>query len=141
MNNMKTLKMNIYPFPEFLLKAIALLAIFFAPISSIMLAVSALIIADCITGIWSSKVKGVPFSSSRFFSSVTKLIVYLLLIMISHLVQLHLVPEVPLLKLSIFFITSTEFLSFVENVSIIAGRDVVGFFKEALNKMKPNSNK
>lgn len=138
---MKTLKMKIYPFPEFFMKVFAVLALFFAPIAHIMLALTILILCDCVTGIWSSQKRGIPFSSSKFFSSITKLIVYLMLIMVSHLVQLYLVPEIPLVKLSIFFCTTTEFLSFVENVSSISGRNVVGYFREQLGKLKPFSIK
>lgn len=133
--------MKIYPFQEFLFKIGLAFLTFITPIASILGAVSVLIIADAITGIWASKVKGIAFSSTRFFSSIVKLIAYLFLILISRTVEIYLVPVIPLLQLSIYFICFYEFSSFLENVGIITGRDVIGFFKETLYKLKPVSKK
>lgn len=133
--------MNLSEFPEFIIKLVTGIMVFLSPIKDVMLAITILIVADAFTGIWASHVKNERFSSSKFFSSITKLIVYLMLIMISHLVELHLIPELPLVKLSIWFITITEFSSLVENISIISGRDVIGFFREQLSKLKPTREK
>lgn len=126
---------------DILLKALTVAALFFAPLYSIMWAVTVLIIVDCFTGVWASRIKRIPFSSSKFFSSITKLVVYIILIIISYIVEVNLIPEIPLLKLSVFFIAVTEFISFAENVTIISGRDIVGFFREQFGKLKPFSNK
>ena len=133
---MRTLKMNIFPIDQFLFKILTAFIIFLTPIKGVLLAVSILIIADAITGIWASKIKGEIFSSKKFFNSITKLLFYLLLILISQMIQLHLINEIPFLQLSIYFIVFYEFSSFLENVGVITGRDVFGFFKAALGKLK-----
>ncbi len=139
--NTKTLKMKLFPLPEFLFKIGLALIAFLTPIAPVLVAVSILIIADAVTGILASRVKKIPFSSSRFFSSITKLLMYLFLILISHMVELHLVPIIPLVQLSIYFICFYEFSSFLENIGTITGRNPFIFFKEALNKLKPDSKK
>lgn len=133
--------MNVFPLPEFLIKIIVAFMIFLAPLYDVMLAITVLIVVDAFTGIWASNIKGERFSSSKFFQSIVKLIIYLVLIMVSHLVEIHLLPELPILKLSIWFVSITEFSSFLENTSIISGRDVIGFFKEQLSKFKPVKDK
>lgn len=112
------------------------LLIFLAPIKGILLAVSVLIVVDAITGIWASKKKGEKFSSGKFFNSIVKLVFYLLLVLVSQMIQVHLISEIPFTQLSIYFIVFYEFSSFLENVGVITGRDVFAFFKEALGKLK-----
>jgi len=133
---MRTLKMNIFPIDQFIFKILTAFIIFVTPIQGVLFAVSILIIVDAITGIWASKIKGEAFSSKKFFNSITKLLFYLLLILISQMVQLNLINEIPFTQLSIYFIVFYEFSSFLENVGVITGRDVFGFFKDALGRLK-----
>lgn len=128
--------MNLYPFPEFLLKIAAALLVFISPIGNIMMAVSLLLIADCVTGTAASLKKGEKFSSHKFFNSIIKMIFYLILIMVSHLVQVHLVNEIPFTQLAIYMVVVYEFSSLAENVGIITGRDVFAFFRDALGRLK-----
>ena len=119
-----------------LFKFLTAIAVFIAPIQAILISVSVLIIADTITGIWAALVKGDKFSSNKFFSSISKLIMYTTLILVSHMVELHLVSVVPWVQISVYFIIFYEFSSFLENVGIIVGRDIFAFFKESLNNLK-----
>jgi phage-related holin len=130
------LKLKLLPLPDFAMKVFTALAVFIAPIKSIMIAVSILIVADAITGIWASQKKGEPFSSRKFFASITKLLIYLFLIMVSQIVELHLISQIPFVQLSVYFIVFYEFSSFLENVGVITGHDVFAFFKEQLLKLK-----
>lgn len=126
--------------PDFLMKILAALAVFIAPIQNTMIAVAILIVADAITGIWASQKKGEKFSSRKFFASITKLLLYLFLIMVSQIVESHLIDEIPFVQLSVYFIVFYEFSSFLENVGTITGRDVFAFFKEQLLKLKSTKN-
>lgn len=133
---MTTLKLKIVNFPDFVLKIATALLLFLAPIQPVLIAVSILIIADCFTGIWASFKKGEKFSSSKFFNSIVKLIFYGLLIMISRMIEVHLVAHLPLVELSVYLIVFYEFSSFLENVGVITGRDVFRWFKKTLNNLK-----
>ncbi len=133
--------MKILPLPEFLLKIFAMIMLFLSPIKEMMIAVAFLIIADAITGIWAARKKGERFSSTKFFDSIVKLLIYLVLIMISHMTQLYLVTTLPLLQLSIYFIVFYEFSSFLENVGVITGRDIFSWFKQTLSSLKSNARK
>lgn len=135
------LKLRIEAFPEFMFKVGLALMAFLTPLQPVLLAITILIIADCISGVWASKVRGIVFSSTKFFSSISKLLVYLMLIIVSKLVEVYLVPVIPFVQLSCYFIVFYEFSSLLENIGIITGRDAFKFFRDALNKLKPTSNK
>ncbi len=128
--------MHIYPLPQFICKIFTALFIFIAPIQSTLLAVCLLVVADAVTGIIASMKRGERFSSSKFSASIVKLLFYTLLILVSHMIEKYLVPEIPFLQLSIYFIVFYEFSSFIENVGVITGRDLFTWFKESLNKLK-----
>ena len=135
------LKVNFLSLPDFLMKVLTAFAVFITPIQNTMIAVAILIVADAITGIWASQKKGEKFSSTKFFASITKLLIYLFLIAISQIVESHLVSEIPFVQLSVYFIVFYEFSSFLENVGVITGHDVFAFFKEQILKLKPTSKK
>lgn len=135
------MKLKLLSFPDFLMKVLTALAVFISPIQNTMIAVAVLIVADAITGIWASQKRGEKFSSTKFFASITKLLIYLFLIMISQIVESHLISQVPFVQLSVYFIVFYEFSSFLENVGIITGHDVFAFFKEQILKLKPTSKK
>lgn len=133
---MTSLKIKLVNFPDFVLKIATAFILFLAPIQPVLIAVSILIIVDCFTGIWASFKKGEKFSSAKFFDSIVKLIFYGLLIIISHMVETHLVSHLPLVELSIYLIVFYEFSSFLENVGVITGRDVFRWFKDTLSNLK-----
>lgn len=124
------------PFPEFIMKVLTALAVFFAPIQTTLIAISLLIIFDAITGIGASLKKGEKFSSAKMFNSIVKLVFYGLLIITSRMIEQHLVTTLPLVELSVYMVVAYEFTSFLENVGIIVERDVFKWFKEALGNLK-----
>jgi len=134
---MSTIKMKIHS-EGFVFKILTSLSIFVAPIKQSLIAVAILIIVDTITGIWASFKKGEKFKSNKFFDSIIKLMVYTVLLLVSQMVESALVPEIPFVKLSLYYIVFYEFSSFLENVGVITGRDIFSWFKQALYSLKPN---
>lgn len=112
----------------------AFLVAFFAPIKMLGLAIGFLVIVDIATGMWSSLKRGKPISSERLGRSVVKSIVYLLAIIVAHVAELYVMPDVPMLKVVSGIIGSTEVLSIYENLSHISGVD---FKKKLASMMKP----
>lgn len=123
--------------PDFWLKLITSASVFLTPIKETIIAVICLVVVDAITGIWASYKRGQKFSSRKFSMTLAKLIWYTIAIAVCHMVQIYLVPQIPFVKVMVYFVVFYEFSSFLENVGIITGRDVFSWFRGFFDKIKP----
>jgi phage-related holin len=121
---------TIYPF---LLKFTSMLVLVLLPVRPVMIAVSVLIIADFITGVWASRKLKEPITSSGFKQTVIKTLAYQSAVVIAFVMETYLLEGVPVVKVVAGLIALTEGKSFFENIHRITGVD---FWSEALNKLQ-----
>lgn len=110
----------------------AWLGVFLAPVKAIMLAVSALIIFDLISGIWASLKSGRKITSNGIRRTVTKTLAYQATIITSLIMEQYFIPGVPVIRVVAAMIAVTEFKSFLENTAEITGLDL---WSEVLKKL------
>lgn len=109
---------------------------FFSPILGILWSIGFLIMADTFTGIWAAKKKGVKIESRKAGRIVSKLILYPVAIMVAHVSQQHLAPEIPWTKVTSGIIATIEIKSIFENISDVLGYDLWKRIKERMWKDK-----
>ena len=114
-------------------KILATIAIFFAPIVPAMIAVGILIVIDTTLGLIAANKNNEHISSKKLGRVLTKMLVYQLLIISSHLVEQYLFPIVPMLKITIAFCGMTEFLSLSENFQKITGKNFIMYIREFID--------
>jgi phage-related holin len=107
-----------------LLKAMAWIALFFAPIKEVLFSVGFLIVADLITGVWAALKIGQKIESAKLRRSVSKSAAYLLAVCSGFVAQKYLMGDtVPVVHVVAGLIGATELLSVYENLSRITGLD------------------
>lgn len=116
-------------------KAIGLLLAFLAPIKTVMFAVGFLVIMDLLTGIWAAKKRGEKITSNGLRNTVSKTLAYVSCILVSHVAEMYLVPDLPMVKVVAALIGMTEVKSFFENMNHITGIDI---WDHMLSKMHGN---
>jgi len=116
--------------------------VFFAPILPSMIAVGILILIDTIMGVLGARKIGEDITSKKFGRVITKSLVYQLLVISSHLVEIYLFTEIPFLKITLGFLAITEFLSISENFQKCTGRNFIKYLKVLFdNKFRHIINK
>lgn len=109
-----------------------------APIGEAMFAVGALILIDTITGIWGSLKAGGKFSSTRLGETITKLLIYNVLLISAHIIETTLVNYIPFIQITLSFLAITEFISIGENFTRITGLRFVQYLKEKIKNYYKN---
>lgn len=117
-------------FSGLIYKLLATLGLFFIPILPSMIAVGCLISIDTITGVISAKRQGQQVSSKKLGRVITKMLVYQLLIISAHLVEVYLFTQLPMVKITLAFLGMTEFLSISENFQGATGKSFVKYIRE-----------
>lgn len=107
------------------IQGLSMLLIVLAPIKSVLLAVSALVVADFITGIWAAIKKKERISSNGINKSIMKSLAYMLLIIVSFIMERYLMDGVPVVKVVSAMITLREGKSFFENMHVITGLNLL----------------
>jgi FtsH-binding integral membrane protein len=116
---------------------VALLAIF-APIKAAVLSVIVLVFADLILGVSAAVKQNEPITSSGLKTTVIKLAIYEVAILLAFLAQTYLTGSIlPVCNLATAVVGLTELKSILENLDIIAGGS---FFQSLIDKVN-NSNK
>lgn len=111
----------------------------FAPVHAIMLVTGFLIFADLATGIMAAKKRGEKISSAAMRRTVSKILVYQLVIMSGFLVETYMVGGViPISKIAASIIGMTELLSILENAEHIYGQPI---FKKLLRMLGSENDK
>lgn len=108
-----------------------------APIHTVIATVFALLLADMITGMWAAHKRGEKISSAAMRRTVSKIIIYEMVIVLGYFVETQLLADfVPLVKIVSGLIASVEFVSLLENANHILGYNM---FKELILKLgSPN---
>lgn len=117
-------------------QAITLITAVLAPIQSTMLAVSALVIIDTVTGVWAAKKRNEKITSFRFSDVIGKTIAYHLVIFSSYLMETYFLPEIPVVRVAAGLIGTTEFKSLLENITDITGVSVWDLLLEKIKIKK-----
>ncbi|GFD75534.1 hypothetical protein KUL118_10760 [Tenacibaculum sp. KUL118] len=80
-----------------------------------------LIVVDFITGAYASLKLQIPIKSERIGHTISKFVIYNLVIISAYFLEKHIVNEVPFLKIIAGFIAITETKSILENYNKIYG--------------------
>ncbi len=119
-----------------LLKFLSMLFLVLLPIRPVMIAVSILVIADFVTGIWAAKKEKQRITSNALRRSVAKTLAYQSTVIVAFIIEKYLLDGMPVVKVVAGLIAITEGKSFFENIHRITGID---FWSEILTKIH-NSN-
>jgi phage-related holin len=122
----------------FLAKFISVVFLMLLPIRDAVIAVSLLVIADFITGIWASIKEKKQITSYGFRRTIAKTLAYQGTIVVSFLIEQYMLEGVPVVKVITTLIALTEGKSFFENIHRITGLDFWGI---ALTKIQGQATK
>ncbi len=120
-----------------LTKALFWASAMLAPVQAIMWTMVFLIIVDFITGLTAAWKTKVPIQSKRMGSTLSKFLIYNLVILSAYFIELHVVKEVPWLKVVSGFIAVTELKSIAENFSKIYGINLWSHIKGLFDRSTP----
>lgn len=110
------------------------LAAFTAPLTPVMGAMVFLIIADFITAIYAAHKVGEKVQSSKMGRTVSKFFFYNLAVASAFVIEMVIIPEIPLMRVSAGFIAMTELRSIYENFAKIYGIDIWSKVKHLFSK-------
>ena len=110
---------------------------FMIPLIPFMALCGFMILVDMITGVKAAKKKGLEITSRRRKDTVTKGIVYMSALIISHSCVLLFKIPVPMLEITGGYIVYTELTSIDENYFTLTGKKLFYHLKKVLNT---NSN-
>jgi uncharacterized membrane protein HdeD (DUF308 family) len=121
-------------FKKHITELIIVIIMFFSPIHAAILSVFSLGVFDFITGVLASYKRGDKITSRRMFDSIVKITIYSILLCASHIIEVHLITYLPLVKLATSAIAFTELKSLYENIGSILQVDLYGYLKDFLDK-------
>lgn len=110
---------------------------FFTPVIPFMALCGFVVLVDMILGVKSAKKKGIEITSRRRKDTVTKGVMYMSALIISHSCVILFKLPVPMLEITGGFIIYTEITSIDENYYTLTGRKLFSHLKKVL---KTNSN-
>lgn len=123
---------------QILIKLLIATAAIFAPIQSVMLSALTLLLCDLVSGVWASKKRGEPISSSGFQRTIVKILVYEVAIALGFIAQHYLMQDaIPISSIIGSYIGMTELVSVYENINDISGGNLL---KDIIDKLG-SSNK
>lgn len=115
------------------MKILGVILVVTLPIRSTLIAVSLLVMADLITGMWASLKEGRKITSTRLRRTVVKTLAYQSAIVVAFLLETYLISDMPIVKVVSGLIGLTEGKSFFENLRRITGIDFWGQILSKLN--------
>jgi phage-related holin len=121
---------------DWLFKILMMIVAFTADLHTMFYAVITLLAFDFAFGIAASWKKGEAITSHRMWNTFSKMALYCLGILLSHVVELWLAPEIPWVRIITYFIAITEMYSVYESLTTLSGRDFFSFLKEQLSSIK-----
>lgn len=111
---------------EWLYKGLLVLAATLAPIKSLLISCGFLIVADMVTGIMAARKRGDQIKSAEMRRSVSKMVVYQFAIISAFALEKYMLQDLlPVSKIVSGVIGMVEFKSILENVSTVAGQDIL----------------
>lgn len=106
---------------SFLLSIIAI----FAPLKAVVITTLVMVVADLITGVLAARKQGIPITSSGIKTTVAKLFLYEVALLLSYLCEVYLLGGfIPASKLVSALIGITELKSVLENFNILHGSNL-----------------
>ncbi len=123
---------------NWVLKFLSMITLLLMPVRSVMIAISVLVIADLVTGLWASAKEKVPITSNAFGRTIGKTFLYQLSIVIAFVLETYLIEGMPVVKAVAGLIGIKEGKSFFENIHRITGID---FWSDILNIIQAKRNK
>ena len=118
---------------EWLIKGLVVTLTILSPIKPMLIACGILIMADTITGMLAAHKRKEPIQSAEMRRSITKLVVYQIAIISAFVLEKYMLGNlVPVSKIVAGVIGMVEFKSILENVSTIAGQDILAL---VINKL------
>lgn len=118
---------------DYLYKGLLVMMTVMAPIKPLLLACGALIVADMITGMFAARKRKESISSAEMRRSVSKMLVYQIAIISAFILEKYLLGDIaPVSRIVSGVIGMVEFKSILENVSTIAGQDILSLVIEKL---------
>lgn len=118
---------------QWIYKALMVVAAILAPIKTLIISCVVIIVADMVTGIMAAKKRGEQIQSAEMRRSLSKLVVYQVAIISAFVLETYMLEGLlPVTKVVGGVIGMVEFKSILENVSVIAGKDIV---KMVLDKL------
>lgn len=118
---------------EYLIKTIIVTMAIFAPIKPLLLACGALIFADMVTGMMAARKRGESISSASMRRTLSKMVIYQIAILSGFILEHYMLDDLlPVSKIVGGVIGLVEFKSVLENVSTIAGQDILDLVKKKL---------
>ncbi|CAL2080347.1 phage holin family protein [Tenacibaculum sp. 190524A02b] len=92
-----------------------------APLNGVLTTMMFLIVVDFITGAYASLKKQISITSEKIAHTISKFVIYNLVIISAYFLEVYIVNEVPFLKIIAGFIAVTEIKSILENYNKIYG--------------------
>lgn len=118
---------------EWLVKGLIVTLTILSPIKPMLIACGILILADTITGMFAAHKRKESIQSAEMRRSITKLVVYQIAIISAFVLEKYMLGSlVPVSKIVAGVIGMVEFKSILENVSTIAGQDILAL---VINKL------
>jgi len=119
---------------DFILKLIAFVILFLAPISNYVHLVFVLIGIDLITGIYASMKEGQRFSAKKLRCTVEKFVCYALAIIAAYLLQRIINDGTEIARIVALYIGATELKSIYENISRVTKTDIVAMLWDVIKE-------
>lgn len=118
---------------EYLYKGLLVLWAILTPIKPLLISCGFLIVADMITGIVAAKKRKEEIRSAEMRRTITKMVVYQVAIISAFVLEKYMLSELlPISKIVSGVIGMVEFKSILENVSTIAGQDILKLVMEKM---------
>ena len=113
---------------------------YIAPFQSFLITIVVLVVADLVTGIWSSNKRGEKFEAKRLKQLIGKVILYPLALLLAHVMVDTFFKGISVVDsltyMVALFICAIEFQSNIENIGSITGIDIWASVKDWLaNRM------
>lgn len=109
-----------------------------SPIKPLIVVSLIMIIFDFMTGVWKNVKKGEEFQSSKMSNTISKTVLYNIAIISAFLLEIYIIPFLPVSKIVAGFLVTTEFQSLIENIGEITGIDIWGNIKKYFVKKSDN---
>lgn len=126
---------------EYIKSLLFSLIILISPIKEAIFAISFLISADLVMGIIASYKVDEKFSFKKIESTLIKVLVYNLLLIVSFVSEEYLMEYVPIIKICLSFLCIAEITSIGRNFQKITGLSFVNYLREyiknQIHKEKP----
>lgn len=116
-------------------------ATLFASVQNELFAILFLILIDTATGVWAAvKQDRKSFSSKKLRKVVSKIIVYVLAILVVKVTENYLSSTIPWEDVVTGVLSAIEVTSILENMSKILGYDLIGKVREKINEKLKSKN-